>query len=79
MVPETLLVGLDEVSAVLLPVLNYALISQLLGLRTCTARLQLLLLTERVCMREREIVHTSLHPNCVHVNVAVNHILKIDG
>ena len=54
MVPETLLVGLDEVSAVLLPVLNYALISQLLGLRTCTAWLQLLLLTERVCRRERE-------------------------
>ena len=47
MVPETLLVGLNEISAVLFSILNYTLIPQLLGLGTSTAWLQLLLLTAR--------------------------------
>ena len=53
MIPEALLVGLNEISAVLLSILNYTLISQLLGLRTSTAWLQLLLFTAR----EREFVY----------------------
>ena len=47
MIPEALLVGLNEISAVLLPILNYTLIPQLLCLRTSTAWLQLFLFTAR--------------------------------
>lgn len=64
MVSQTLLVGLNEITAILLSILNYTLISKLLCLGTCTARLQLLLLTAKPCMcvwggrRERVFMHT---------------------
>ena len=60
-VSQTLLVSLDEVSAVLLSILNYALVPQLLSLWACTTWLQLLFLTARVERereRERECLYT---------------------